>query len=77
MTWPGVWCEVMHPVIGPLVEADALYVVPSRLAARLAQTSEADPTAPLVLLDVGLGAGSNAVAAWRVSVEPRVRNIGV
>lgn len=55
--------EVMHPVVGPLVEAPQLYVKPSRLAERLA--SDAD--APLVLFDVGLGAGSNAVAAWRVS----------
>lgn len=55
--------EVMHPVVGPLVEADALYVLPSRLAARLAE----ETPEPLVLLDVGLGAGSNAVAALQVS----------
>jgi len=55
--------EVMHPLVGPLVEAERLYLVPSRLAARL---EEADPR-PLVLLDVGLGAGSNAVAAWRLA----------
>ncbi len=56
--------EVMHPIVGPLVEASRLYVTPSRLEARLADTST---DAPLVLLDVGLGAGSNAVAAWHVS----------
>jgi queuine tRNA-ribosyltransferase len=50
--------EVMHPVIGPAVEAERLYVAQSRLRARL---EEAGP--PLVLLDVGLGAGSNALAA--------------
>ncbi len=55
--------EVMHPVVGPLVESVRLYVEPSRLAARL---SEGGPE-PLVLLDVGLGAGANALAAWRVS----------
>lgn len=57
--------EVMHPVVGPRVEAEELYVAPSRLAARLT-----DPvTRPLVLLDVGLGAGSNASAAWRVALS--------
>ena len=55
--------EVMHPVVGPAIEAQRLYCGPSRLAQRLA----AGGGAPLVLLDVGLGAGSNAVAAWRVS----------
>jgi queuine tRNA-ribosyltransferase len=55
--------QVMHPVVGPLAEAEALYVAPSRLAGRLLDPSPG----PLVLLDVGLGAGSNAVAAWRVS----------
>jgi queuine tRNA-ribosyltransferase len=54
--------EVMHPVIGPAVESERLYVAQSRLRARLAE-----PGAPLVLFDVGLGAGSNALAAWRAS----------
>ena len=54
--------EVMHPGSGPHVEAESIYVVPSRLAARL-QTS--GPT--LVLFDVGLGAASNAICAWQVS----------
>jgi len=55
--------EVMHPVVGPAIEATRLYIGPSRLAARLAAGGDD----PLVLLDVGLGAGSNAIAAWRVS----------
>ena len=55
--------EVMHPVVGPVIEAPRLYTTPSRLAARLAV---ADPS-PLVLFDVGLGAGSNAIAAWHLS----------
>lgn len=69
--------EVMHPIVGPLVESTRLYVAPSRLDVRLAAPSEgdgddaADALGPLVLLDVGLGAGSNAVAAWHVS-EARV-----
>lgn len=51
--------EVMHPVVGPVVEAASLYVGPSRLAERIAE--------PTVLFDVGLGAGSNAIAAWHIS----------
>jgi queuine tRNA-ribosyltransferase len=60
--------EVMHPGTGPDVEPKALYVEPSRLAARLRGEAgtRADGGA-LVLLDVGLGAASNAIAAWRVS----------
>lgn len=54
--------EVMHPVVGPLVEAAALYLEPSRLCQRLEGDGD-----PLVLWDVGLGAGSNAIAAWRAS----------
>jgi queuine tRNA-ribosyltransferase len=50
--------EVMHPVVGPVVESERLYVAQSRLRARLAE-----PGPPLVLFDVGLGAGSNALAA--------------
>jgi len=55
--------ELMHPVVGPRVEGEQLYVRPSRLEARLRAHSES----PLVLLDVGLGAASNAIAAWHVS----------
>jgi queuine tRNA-ribosyltransferase len=57
--------EVMHPVVGPLVEAERLYVAASRLSERL-RTPDAGP---LVLLDAGLGAGSNAIAAWRVAQQ--------
>jgi queuine tRNA-ribosyltransferase len=55
--------ELMHPIVGPLVEAEQLYVAPSRLEARLASGA----AEPVVLLDVGLGAGSNAIAAWTAS----------
>jgi queuine tRNA-ribosyltransferase len=48
----------MHPVVGPGVESERLYVAQSGLAARLAR-----PGPRLVLFDVGLGAGSNALAA--------------
>jgi queuine tRNA-ribosyltransferase len=50
--------EVMHPVIGPSVESERLYVAQSRLGERLAA-----PGPRLVLFDIGLGAGSNALAA--------------
>jgi queuine tRNA-ribosyltransferase len=55
--------EVMHPGVGPLVEAEQLYVRQSRLDQRL--RAAVDST--LVVLDVGLGAGSNALAARAVS----------
>jgi queuine tRNA-ribosyltransferase len=65
--------ELMHPIVGPLVEAEQLYVAPSRLEARLAsETAE-----PLVLLDIGLGAGSNAIAAWRASERRSLVSSGV
>ena len=54
--------EVMHPGAGPRVEAESIYVVPSRLAARLQEGGD-----PLVLFDVGLGAATNAISAWQVS----------
>lgn len=54
--------ETMHPN-GPALESARLYVEPSRLRERLAQPSAKS----LLLLDVGLGAGTNALAALRVS----------
>ena len=57
--------EVMHPGVGPLVEAEQLYVLQSRLRERLLAGSGE----PLVLFDVGLGAGSNALAARSASEE--------
>ncbi|HEY5961111.1 MAG TPA: MnmC family methyltransferase [Polyangiaceae bacterium] len=55
--------EVMHPIVGPRAEAESLYVDASRLRDRLL-TFEPKP---LCLFDVGLGAGSNAIAAWQLS----------
>jgi queuine tRNA-ribosyltransferase len=54
--------EIMHPVVGAAAESERLYVAQSRLAERLAEGGE-----PLVLFDVGLGAGSNALAAARAA----------
>jgi queuine tRNA-ribosyltransferase len=53
--------EVMHPGVGPLVEAEELYVRQSRLAERLLEERS------IVVFDVGLGAGSNAFAARAAS----------
>jgi queuine tRNA-ribosyltransferase len=50
--------EIMHPGVGPLREAELLYVAQSRLGERLRAHS-----GELTLFDVGLGAGSNALAA--------------
>jgi len=50
--------EVMHPSVGPWQEACALYVEQSRLAEKLSVEGP-----PLHVWDVGLGAGTNAVAA--------------
>jgi queuine tRNA-ribosyltransferase len=58
--------ELMHPVVGPSVEAQELYVRPARLERRLSARARAEES-PLRLLDVGLGAGSNAIAAWTLS----------
>ncbi|MBI1395431.1 MAG: tRNA guanosine(34) transglycosylase Tgt [Betaproteobacteria bacterium] len=58
--------EVMHPVGAPGDEANALYVVQSRLAQRLLRRpGDAAMTGPhdLVIWDVGLGAATNAMAA--------------
>jgi queuine tRNA-ribosyltransferase len=58
--------EVMHPGVGPLAEAELLYVRQSRLAERL-RGGEAPE---LVVFDVGLGAGSNALAARAAAAAP-------
>ncbi len=58
--------EVMHPGVGPLVEAEQLYVRQSRLCERLV-AGEGGEIGRLVLFDVGLGAGSNALAARSAS----------
>lgn len=53
--------ELMHPV-GPRLEARTLYVEGAHLVDRLHR-------GPLTVFDVGLGAGSNAIAAWRAARE--------
>lgn len=48
--------ETFHPVVGPVAEAEALYVKQLRLLDRLEQHHE-----EFVIWDVGLGAAANAV----------------
>ena len=51
--------EIMHSRTPPMEEAQRLYVEQSRLPERLRDTG----AGPLVIWDVGLGAGANAMAA--------------
>ena len=53
--------ETFHPVIGPVAEAEALYVRQLDLAGRMA--ASADPE--WVLWDVGLGSAANVTTALR------------
>ena len=52
--------ETFHPVIGPVAEAEALYVKQLRLPERAAQHA-----GELVIWDVGLGAGANVLTVLR------------
>ena len=58
--------EVMHPSVGPWQEAQTLYVAQARLSEKLQEEGPA-----LCVWDVGLGAGTNAVAALTCA-----RNLG-
>ena len=63
--------ETFHPVIGPVAEAEVLYVQQLRLRERL-QSHEGE----FVVWDVGLGAAANAIAVWRATSDwPGVRII--
>jgi len=55
--------EVMHPAGGPWEEAQRLYVEQLRVAERLAVSTDQ----PLRVLDVGLGAATNAAAVLSAS----------
>jgi tRNA U34 5-methylaminomethyl-2-thiouridine-forming methyltransferase MnmC len=56
--------ETFHPVIGPAMEAEALYVRQLRLPERVRETS-----GEFVIWDVGLGAAANALTAIRLVRE--------
>jgi tRNA U34 5-methylaminomethyl-2-thiouridine-forming methyltransferase MnmC len=50
--------QTFHPVVGPMIEAQALHVRQQRLVERAAAQRE-----PFIIWDVGLGGAANAVAA--------------
>jgi len=54
--------ETFHPVIGPVAEAEALYVKQLRLSERLR-----DCTEDFVIWDVGLGAAANVLTVLRAA----------
>jgi len=56
--------ETFHPVVGPVAEAEALYVKQLRLRQRL-QLHEGE----FVVWDVGLGAAANAIAVLRAASD--------
>lgn len=56
--------ETFHPVIGPVAEAEALYVQQLRLRERLRQH-----VGEFVIWDVGLGAAANALTVLRAARE--------
>lgn len=56
--------ETFHPVIGPVAEAEALYVRQLRLRARLAAHA-----GEFVIWDVGLGAAANALTVLRATSD--------
>jgi len=58
--------ETFHPVIGPVAEAEALYVRQLRLPERLAAH-----TGEFVIWDVGLGAAANVLTVLRATRETK------
>jgi len=56
--------ETFHPVVGPVAEAEALYVKQLRLRQRLQSHS-----GEFVVWDVGLGAAANAMAVVRAASD--------
>src|SRR2546422_6761799 len=56
--------ETFHPVIGPVAEAEALYVRQLKLIERLQKTQD-----EFVLWDVGLGAAANVLTVLRATQE--------
>lgn len=63
--------ETFHPVIGPVAEAEALYVRQLRLPERVAASTDPE----WVLWDVGLGSAANVTTALRhlAGIPARIR----
>ncbi len=60
-------CETFHPVIGPVAEAEALYVKQLRLPERMAAHQ-----GEFVIWDVGLGAAANVLTVLRAIRPPGI-----
>src|SRR5438094_2816455 len=58
--------ETFHPVIGPVAEAEALYVRQLRVVERIEQH-----TGDFVIWDVGLGSAANALTVLRATRQMR------
>ena len=58
--------ETFHPVVGPVAEAEALYVNQLKLRKRLESNA-----GEFVIWDVGLGAAANVLAVLRASADLR------
>jgi hypothetical protein len=56
--------ETFHPVVGPVAEAQALYIHQLKLRQRLQ-----DHAGEFVIWDVGLGAGGNVLAVFRATAD--------
>lgn len=61
--------QPMHSMIGPEIEAELIFLEPSRIRERLAE----DTSTPLVLWDVGMGIAANSVLAWQLARSPEAR----
>lgn len=57
--------ETFHPVVGPVTEAQALYVTQARLRERLQEPA----IQPFVIWDVGLGAAANPLTILQAARE--------
>ncbi len=73
--------EIMHSRTEPMEEALQLYVEQSHLAARLRWRDDTTEPTPLLIWDVGLGAGANAMAAIQcyeaIAGQERVRPLHI
>ena len=58
--YSAAYREAMHPGLGPVAEAEALYVRQLKIRERMREGAEA-----FVVWDVGLGAAANAIAVLR------------
>ena len=60
--------ETFHPVVGPMAEAEALYVRQTKLVERITRTR-----GEFVVWDVGLGAAANPITFLRAASKVRAK----